>query len=141
MRMPDDRTSTWAYACLLTGGLLIVAVGLMAALSMAAFGGMMGFGMMGGYAPWVSPSWFAGMAWWMGAIGLATGGLVLFAAYLLRRDEESASMAGTLAIVGGALSLLAMGGWILGAFLSVLGGVLALTSRAPGAKKRGEAPR
>lgn len=116
----------WAYACMLAGGVIIVVGGLASALMMAAFRGTMGYGMMGDYAAYATSGWLAGGAWWMGAVGVATGGVVLYAAYRLRRDASQGSTAGTLAIVGGALSLLAMGGWMLGALLSIVGGALSL---------------
>jgi len=138
--MTDTNTTQWAYASLLAGGILIVIGGVGVALMMG-FTGMMGYGMMGNYASYMTTNWFAGMAWWMGLIGLATGGIVLFAAYRLRQDPTDRATAGTLGIIGGALSLLAMGGWVVGASLAILGGALALggppnatTRRQEGAK-------
>ena len=91
----SPSTTSWTYASLLAGGILIMVGGLAGPFMMGGFGGMMGYGMMGNYASYASTNWFAGFAWWM-------------------------------AIIGGALSLLAMGGWILGAVLAILGGALAL---------------
>lgn len=117
----------WAFACLLAGGLLIVVGGVGAALMAATFGDAMD-GMMQG---WVAPGWFAGMAWWLGLVGLATGATVLFAAYRLWRRPDDAATVGLLGIAGGALSLLAMGGWIVGAVLAILGGAMALAGEKP----------
>lgn len=124
----DDPSSTsnWAYASLLAGGILIVVGGFVGAWMMGPFAGMMGYGMMGDHAPYMGWSWSAGAAWWMGVLGFVTGGIVLYAAYRLRHDASDRTTAGTLGIVGGALSLLAMGGWIVGAALAILGGALAL---------------
>lgn len=143
--MSDAKdTGNWAYASLLAGGLLIVVGGLAGASMMGAFGGMMGFGMrdmMDGYGFSVTQGWLVGMAWWMGAVALLTGGLVLYAAWRLRKDPSDADLAGTLGIVGGALSLLSMGGWLLGAALAIVGGALALGGAGPGpAARRAEGP-
>lgn len=121
----QSSPATWAYPSLLVGGILIIIGGLAGPLMMGGFG-MMGYGMMGNYASYMTTNWFAGMAWWMGIIGLVTGGIVLYAAYRVRNDPSDRTLVGPLAIVGGALSLLAMGGWILGAVLAILGGALAL---------------
>lgn len=134
----DDSMRNLAFASLLAGGLLIVVGGFGAALMMASFGGLMGYGMMQDYAGYVAPGWLAGMAWWMGVVGLVTGGIVLFAAFRLRQAPDDAVTAGTLGVVGGALSLLAMGGWFLGAALAILGGVVALAGRPrPAAPRQG----
>lgn len=128
-----------AYASLLAGGLLILVGGVGAALMMDAWSGMMNDGMMGGYASYMTTNWFAGMAWWMGLIGLATGAIVLYAAYRTRQPNADRTTTGTLAIVAGTLSLLAMGGWVLGAVLAVVGGALAIskTSEDPTRSARG----
>lgn len=120
---------SWAYASLLTGGLLILVGGLAGGLMMGIFGGMMGSGMMGGAPGWMSSTWATAMAWWMGAVGVVTGSLVLYAAARVRAHPAD-SVAGTLAIVGGALSLLAMGGWVVGAILAIVGGALSLSAQA-----------
>jgi len=122
----SPSTTSWTYASLLAGGILIMVGGLAGPFMMGGFGGMMGYGMMGNYASYASTNWFAGFAWWMAIIGIVTGGIVLFAAYRFRQDPNDRTLVGTLAIIGGALSLLAMGGWILGAVLAILGGALAL---------------
>ena len=121
------RRNDWSYACLLAGGLLILVGGIAGSVMMATFGGM-----MGGYGP-MTPGWIAA-GWWMALVAALAGGLVLYAAYRLRRTPQDAGLAGTLGIVGGALSLLAMGGWIVGAVLSIVGGALALGSGHPASR-------
>ncbi|MFA5861998.1 MAG: hypothetical protein WDA16_09930 [Candidatus Thermoplasmatota archaeon] len=44
----------------------------------------------------------------------------------MTQDPNDRATAGTLAIVGGVLSLLAMGGWLIGAALAIIGGAIAL---------------
>jgi hypothetical protein len=114
-----------AYAGMLVGGILILA----GSVSMIAFMGPVGVGMpMGrmfdvyGYDtgwPW--------LAWWFGGIGLLTGGTLLFAASRYRRGGDDARPAATLAIVAGVLSTFVMGGFVLGAIVAILGGILGLT--------------
>lgn len=126
--MTNADLRNYSYASLLAGGLIVLVVSLADALMMGFWGGSMPSGMMG----WMNDSatgWFATMAWWMGGIGVVTGGIVLYAAYRVRSDADPTT-AGTLGIVGGALSLLAMGGWIVGAALSILGGALAIASKS-----------
>lgn len=126
----------WSFVSLLVGGILIVVGGLMGAVMMGAYGwsGMMG-GMMGAY---MSDAWVANMSWWMGGIGLVTGALVLVASGQVLRGREVA-LWGVVAIAAGALSLFAMGGYLLGAIGAIAGGALALvdqqqnTQRARGA--------
>lgn len=122
----SDSTTTWAYASLLAGGILIVVGALAGALMMGTVGGMLGFGMMGNYGSFMTNNGFVGAAWWVGLIGLVTGAIVLYAAFRLRQEPNDRTTVGTLAIVGGVLSLLALGGWVLGAALAILGGALAL---------------
>lgn len=141
--MTDNTTTNQlAFASLLAGGLLIIVGGLAGGMMMGALSGMMNYGMMGGYASYMTTSWFAGMAWWMTIIGLVMGGLVLYAAYRLRMTPHEKTLVGTIAIVAGLLSFLAMGGWILGGVLALLGGALALASNsAPASPPNEGAPR
>lgn len=116
----------WAYACLVAGGVLIIVGGLGSAMMIGTWSGMMGVGMMGAYGNYMTQTWFSGMAWWMGVIGLVAGSAVLLAAYLLARHRADAKTVATLAIAGGAVSLLAMGGWLIGAVLALVGGFVTL---------------
>lgn len=117
--MTSSDTRAWSFALLLAGGVLILLGG-------ATSGWMMGAGwhmgwMMGGYVPSVP----LGFAWWTLAWGLATGAAVLVAAVRVR-DARDTTTWGIVAVVAGALSLLAMGGWLLGALASIVGGALAI---------------
>lgn len=108
---------------------MIVVGGLAGSLMMGAFGGMMGPGVMHGYPLAPGEDWIAPMAWWMTFVSLTTGGIVLYAAYRIRQNPAEVGSSGTLAIVGGVLSLLAMGGWLVGAALAIFGGALAIGGR------------
>lgn len=125
----DPTTDRWTSASLLAGGVLILVGGLAGGMMMGAWGGM--GAMMGGYASYMTTTWLGGMAWWMGVIGVLTGGLVLYAAYRSRVTPHDRALVGTLGIVGGALSFLAMGGWVLGGVLAIVGGALALAGSRP----------
>lgn len=116
---------TWGFLGLLVGGILIVVGGVMGAFMMGAWGwtGMMPMaGMMDAY---VGEGWSTMMAWWMGAIGLVAGGLVLISAYQVYHQRE-VGLWSVVGIAAGALSLFAMGGYVLGAAAAIAGGALAL---------------
>lgn len=124
----------WSFLSLLVGGALIVAGGVMGA-GMAVWMGMgdgrwMG-GMMGpGYG--VDGMFFSIMMAAMAAWALLTGALVLVAAWRLRVEPARAGFWGVVALVAGALSLLGMGGWMIGSVAALVGGGLALASRDAG---------
>jgi len=128
--MNAQESVQWSFVSLLVGGVLILVGGIGMPLMMGGFGfGTPMSSMMGGYG--YAPGWGA-WAWWMITISLVSGAVVLVAASRVRLDHRSRRMGGILGIVGGAVSLLAMGGWIIGAVASIIGGALALTSeRAP----------
>lgn len=125
----DPRVSDAAFTSTLVGGVLILVGGLGMTMMMAPLsGGMMG-GMMGPYANDAAYGWATGFwPWWMLGVGVVSGALVLYAATRMRTRPDEGTRAGILAIVGGALSLLAMGGFLLGAIAAIVGGALALTS-------------
>lgn len=121
----NTEVRTWSFLSLLVGGILIVVGGLMGALTMGAFGwmGMMPTGgMMDTY---MDDVWLTNMAWWIGGVGLLSGGVILVAASRIYRDRDVALWS-IVAIAAGALSLFAMGGFVLGAVLAIAGGALAL---------------
>lgn len=131
---------TWSFLALLIGGVLILAGAFMGSSMMGSWGGMgMGMGSMGSMMNAYAPAgWGSMMAWWMVLVGLVTGGLVLLAAYHVYREREVAIWS-VVAIVAGALSLFAMGGWILGAVLAIVGGALALVDKQQDAPRPGGA--
>ena len=125
-----DRTElrTWSFLALVVGGVLILLGALMGTLMMGAWGGMR-MGSMSSMMNAYIPTGWAVMTWWMTSIGLVTGGLVLLSAYRVYRERE-VGLWSVVAIVAGALSLFAMGGWIVGAASAIAGGALALADQS-----------
>jgi hypothetical protein len=112
----------WAHACLLASGVLVLAGALASAVGLGTW--------MTSMMEHAGPKLFASaIALWMGLWGLVTGALLVIAAVRVRgAGREERARWGTVAIVVGALSLLGAGGWLLGAALGVLGGILAIAS-------------
>ena len=114
---------------LLAGLLIFVGGGIMVGFArFPFFGGMMGgyygmmsgyYGLMGGYGG----GWFYAFS----VIGIISGILVLTGAIMLYNEPSRAYTWGILILVFSVLSFLGMGGFMLGALLGVVGGVLALT--------------
>ncbi len=91
------------------------------------YSGMMGgyYGMMGGFG--LAGTWFQVVA----VIGAAAGIMILVGAIMVYNRPARASSWGALILAFSIVSLLAMGGFFLGAILGVVGGVLAMTFRLP----------
>lgn len=124
--MDPEQSAQWSFVSLLVGGILILVGGLGMTMMMGGFGFWMPMSsMMGAYG--YTPAW-GSWSWWMLGISLVSGALVLVAASRVRLDAASRRQGGVLGIVGGALSLLAMGGWLIGAVAAIVGGALALAS-------------
>ena len=109
----------WAFVASLVGGVLVAAGGLVMGFMMLMMGGMMGMTMMGG-APMLS----AAMPLW----GLVTGLVMVIGAFRVRASERDAMPWGVAILVASALSLLAVGGFLIGAVLGVVGGGVAVAS-------------
>lgn len=131
--MTDDSLRSWAYGLLVAGGALILG----GAVTMAFFWwAVSGSGWAG---PWWMPGHmlmfqttlpFAAFVLW----GLVAGGLVLWSGIRMRPGGPGdGSLEGALALVGSILSFPVMGGFMFGALLGVVGGVLALTTGGRGA--------
>lgn len=126
----------WSFVGLLTGGILIL-VGGVAGVGMMGFGG---YGMGMGHMTWTGTPAPVSWGWWMGIWGFLTGATAIVAAVNVRARRNVATW-GTVGIVTGALSLLAMGGFFVGALATITGGALALAAsgtrpappRTPGA--------
>ncbi len=122
----------WAFILSLVGGILIVTGGLM-----MLFGwpfGMMGHMMMGygAYPPASTYGYALGFAAWSGA----AGAVILVGAARMRTRPASAFPWGVAIIVAGAMSLLGMGGFGIGAVAAIAGGVLAITAARPVPRSR-----
>lgn len=129
MARREDLLS-WSFIGLLSGGILIAVVGLIGA-AMVAWMGISGWmphtpqgrdGIMPGGAL------FTTMSVWMGAWGLLAGGLAVAAALGVRSAPQRAVTWGVLGLVAAALSLPAMGGWLVGVLAVLVGSVMALAA-------------
>jgi hypothetical protein len=65
------------------------------------------------------------------AVGLVSGAAIVTAAYMLYKKPSQAQTWGTIVLVFAVVSLLSAGGFIIGALLGIVGGLLALTWRRP----------
>ena len=124
----------WAFYSGLAGGVLI----LLCAFSIALLMTVMGF--LGGPTlawPWLTDPDGAGPAGndadWSPAVpfvfalwGLLTGGAVLLGALKLKENPEASAVPGVIMLVGGLLSFLTFGGFLVGGLLAIVGGVLAV---------------
>ena len=116
-----------AFVLSLVGGVLILVGGL---LGLTWFGwpmwggwciGMMCRGMMWG--------WMPGFLLAFSAVGLVSGAAIVTAAYMLYNKPSQAQTWGTIILVFALVSILSAGGFIIGALLGIVGGLLALTWR------------
>jgi hypothetical protein len=83
-------------------------------------GGMMGPGMMGMWMPW--------FGYTFSAIGLVSG-LVLVGGLMLQSRPDQVQTWGVLILVFAVVSFFSMGGFLIGAILGIVAGILALTWR------------
>ncbi|MDV3244257.1 MAG: hypothetical protein LYZ66_03650 [Nitrososphaerales archaeon] len=121
--MAESRNLGPAFGLSLTAGILIVlggAVGITwsGTLVPSFSGGCCG--MMGGFG-------FLGMMAGISLFGLVSGVIVLAGAFMLRSKPEQRHAWGTIIIIFSAISILGMGGFLVGAILGIAGGVLGLT--------------
>ena len=132
MATQTGERPTASFVLSLIGGLLILGgSGIMFGFSGPGnYGGMMGgyygfmnryYGMMGGYGG----GWFSGLA----AVGIVSGIMVILGAIMVYNETASTSTWGSLILVFSIAGLLGTGGFFIGAILSVVGGILALTWR------------
>jgi hypothetical protein len=75
--------------------------------------------------------WMPGFLLAFSAVGLVSGAAVVTAAYMLYNKPSQAQTWGTIVLVFAVVSLLSAGGFIIGALLGIVGGLLALTWRRP----------
>ena len=67
----------------------------------------------------------------LGAFGLISGAIVLGSGVMLQVDTDRRRTWGVLILVFSVLSFLGTGGFVIGAILGIMGGVLALTWKPP----------
>jgi hypothetical protein len=129
VRLGVEERPYAAFVLSLVGGVLILVGGLLGLtwLGWPMWGwwgmGMMGWGMMWG--------WMPGFLLAFSAVCLVSGAAVVTAAYMLYNKPSQAQTWGTIVLVFAAVSLLSAGGFIIGALLGIVGGLLALTWRRP----------
>jgi len=92
--------------------------------------GWVGFGMMGGYMGMMgSIGGLSGFMSGLSLVGLVSGILVIIGALILNARPAEHTAWGTIILVFSILSLLGMGGFIVGAVLGITGGAFALSWR------------
>lgn len=122
-RVPLARSLT------LAGGVLILAASIVPVAMMTLM-------TTGSVAPAGMPDMPMSMWPWMGVLallwGATAGALVLWGSSRIRRADspEELRAGGVVALVASALSLVTMGGFLLGALLGMAGGILAITEDA-----------
>lgn len=138
----------WAFYSGLAAGVLILLCAFSMALLMTMMNALGGPGLAW---PWVDAEVRAdGDADWLAPFllalwGLVTGGMVLLGALRLKETPHNSAMPGLLILVGGLLSFLALGGFLLGGLLAIASGVLAVAGarsvfNVRGPRLRGEPP-
>ena len=111
-----------AFVLSLVGGVLILVGGLLGLTWLGwPMWGWWGMGMMWG--------WMPGFLLVFSAISLVSGAAIVTAAYMLYNKPSQAQTWGTIVLVFAVVSLLSAGGFIIGALLGIIGGLLALTWR------------
>jgi hypothetical protein len=77
------------------------------------------------------PGFVGGIVTSVGVFGLISGIIVLVSGVMLRTNSSQRTLWGTLILVFSVLSFLGTGGFVIGAILGIIGGIMALTWRAP----------
>lgn len=116
----------------LIGGILILLGGAaMSMFTLGIFGMMGGFGgMMGGYAGMMGSFGFPfGFMGGLSLVGLVSGVFVIVGAVMLSSRPAEHQAWGTIVLIFSAISLLGMGGFLVGAILGIIGGAFALGSK------------
>ncbi len=139
--MAGQETRSIAFILSLIAGVLVLVSGVMFLVMGAAFmTGMMGWyyqgtmGMMGyrGGYPNV-PGFMSSLMALFGVAGIVCGIVILIGAYMLNSRPGSHGTWGTVILIFSVISLVEGGGYIIGAVLGIVGGILAITrSPAPG---------
>lgn len=121
--MERSKIQAWSKVALIAGGVLILVGTLVGALVMSGAVHAASAGFVHAYFGDTT----AMMAFWMVVTGLIAGRLVLLSAFHVHTKRQVAPW-GAAAIVVGILSLVAVGGFVIGALAAVAGGTLALVA-------------
>lgn len=83
------------------------------------------------FQPAMIPSFVSGMTGVAGTFGLVSGVLVLMSGVMLRTIPSQRPVWGVLILVFSVLSFFGFGGFIIGAILGIVGGIMTLTWKRP----------
>jgi len=123
----EERPTTAIVLSLIGGSLMFLSGAMMFMMFMY---GWVGFGMMGGYMGMMgSIGGLSGFMSGLSLVGLVSGILVIIGALILNARPAEHTAWGTIILVFSILSLLGMGGFIVGAVLGITGGAFALSWR------------
>jgi hypothetical protein len=79
------------------------------------------------FQPGMIPGFISGITAVVGTFGLVSGVIVLMSGVMLRTNPSQHSVWGVLILVFSVLSFFGFGGFIIGAILGIIGGIMALT--------------
>jgi len=137
--MAKEDRPTLAFLLSLISGIFIIMGGLTTTAMMGLFwwmghhwgAGIWRWGWMGGHMAGIFSS---GIFLGLGLFGIVCGIAVLIGALMLNRDPKGHAKWGALVLAFSILSIVgAMGGWLVGLVLGVLGGALAISWEPKGA--------
>jgi hypothetical protein len=128
--MAEETSGDGAFLLSLIGGVLILLGGFVVlGVALIGFSGMTFMGSMMGHMEGYMMGGF-GLFGWLGSvvalIGIASGIIVLYGAFTLRSRPKERTTWGALILAFSLISLLGSGGFLIGAILGILGGILAL---------------
>jgi hypothetical protein len=114
---------------ILIGSFVILGLGILGAFGMGFTRSMMGhmFGMMEGFGMAGVLSGVLVSA--VSVIGIASGIIVIYGAFSVKNKLEGRTTWGALILTFSLISLLSLGGFLVGAILGILGGILALVEK------------
>jgi len=119
------KETNTAYLLSLIGGVLI----LVGSLTMFGCGiGACGIGFMGSMMSYMIGSFgLLGFFNYMSVIGIVSALIILYGAFMLKNKPNEGKTWGTLVLVFSLISLLSMGGFLVGSILGIIGGIFALS--------------
>jgi hypothetical protein len=129
----QSSTGDIAFALSLTGGILIT-IGSVIGMGLEALGRPFFWGMggiMGGYnmmGVYYGTAGYYGVMYFLEFVALIAGILVLVFAAAMRSKPSNLKTYGALVMAFSLISLVGMGGFLVGAILGLIGGILALVS-------------
>lgn len=114
-----------SYLFSLIGGILILLGSLtifgcgIGGCGIGYMGSMMNY-MMGGFG-------LLGFLSYMSLIGIVSGLVIIYGAFMIKNKPKETRTWGTLILIFSLISLLNMGGFLIGAILGIIGGIFALS--------------